>query len=152
MYILYFTLDLPGKILNLNDLGLLLEELLDVRGNWYHFGLQLKVKTETLDSIRQRFSDRTLRLLEVLKVWLTTAVNPSWKTLTDALRNAHASQLADDLDMKYCSMKDMKESKHALALAVSKNKDGWGVGGGGGGVNLLHYHLIAAWLVYGWCV
>ena len=70
------------------------------------------MRTETLDSISQRFYDHTLWLLEVLKVWLTTAVNPSWKTLTDALRNVHASQLADDLETKYCSMKDMKESKH----------------------------------------
>ena len=82
------------------------------------------MRTETLDSIGQRFSDQTLWLLEVLKVWLTTAVNPSWKTLIDALRNVHASQLADDLDTKYCSMKDMKESKHALARAVIEDKDG----------------------------
>ena len=94
----------------MDDLGLLLEELLDVRHNWYPLGLQLKLRTETLDSIRP--SDPTLRLLEVLKVWLTTADNPSWKTLTDALRDVEASQLANDLEAKYCSMKDMHESKH----------------------------------------
>ena len=124
MCILYFTLDLPGKILTLDDLGLLLEELLDVRGYWYHLGIQLDVRTETLDSVKQRFSDYTLLLLEVLKVWLRTAVNPSWKTLIDALRSVGASQLADDLDTKYCSMKDVKESKHALVLAVNEDKDG----------------------------
>ena len=108
----------------MDDLGLLLEELLGVRHNWHSLGRHLKVRSKTLDSISQRFSDHTLNLLEVLKVWLTTAVNPSWKTLTDALRNVHASQLADDLDTKYCSMKDVKESKHALVLAVNEDKDG----------------------------
>ena len=127
----YSIPDLPENGLTLDDLGLVLEELLDVHAKWYSLGVQLKVRTETLDNISQRFSDYTLRLLEVLKVWLTTAVNPSWNTLIDALRNVHASQLADDLDTKYCSMKDMKESKHALAVAVSKDKDGWGRGGGG---------------------
>ena len=96
----------------MDDLGLLLEELLDVQHNWYPLGLQLKLRTETLDSIRQRFSDPTCQLLEMLKVWLTTADNPSWKTLTDALRNVEASQLADDLEAKYCLVEDMHESKH----------------------------------------
>ena len=95
-----------------------------MRHDWDSLGWHLKVSTETLDSIRQRFSDYTLRLLEMLKTWLTTAVNPSWNTLTDALRSVHASQLADDLDTKHCSMKDVKESKHALVLAVNEDKDG----------------------------
>ena len=96
----------------MDDLGLLLEELLDVRHDWDSLGLQLKVSTETLDSIRRLFSEPTLLLLEVLKTWLTTAENPSWKTLTNALRNVHAIQLADILEAKYCSMKDTHESKH----------------------------------------
>ena len=96
----------------MDDLGLLLEELLDVQHNWYFLGLQLKLRTVTLDSIRP--SDPTFRLLEVLKTWLTTADKPSWMTLRDALRHRSvgASQLAYDLEAKYCLMKDTHESKH----------------------------------------
>ena len=99
----------------MDDLGLLLEELLDVRKNWYHLGLQLKQNFGTLDSIRSRrdFPDPTDRLLEVLKTWLTNADKPSWKTLTDALRsrNVGENQLADHLEAKYCLVEDTLESK-----------------------------------------
>ena len=100
----------------MDDLGLLLEELLDVRKNWYHLGLQLKQNFGTLDSIRSRrdFPDPRDRLLKMLKTWLITADKPSWKTLTDALRsrNVGESQLADDLEAKYCRLKYTHESKH----------------------------------------
>ena len=72
------------------------------------------MRTETLESIRTHFRDTKRQLREMLKFWLTTAGKPSLKTLTDALRNRSvgASQLAGVLDAKYCSMKDMRESKH----------------------------------------
>ena len=98
----------------MDDLGLLLEELLDVHTNWYHLGLQLKQNFGTLDGIRERFPDPRDQLLEMLKFWLRTADKPSWKTLTDALRsrNVGESQLADDLETKYCLVEDTLESKH----------------------------------------
>ena len=113
-------------MLTLDDLGLLLDELLDVRAQWYHLGLQLKVSVRTQDRIRSQFTDPRDQLLEMLKTWLTTSDNPSWKSLTDALssRSVGASHLAGLLEAKYCRPKDMHESKH-LALAVSKDKDGW---------------------------
>ena len=81
---------------------------------WYHLGLQLKVRVDILDSIREEFSDLTGQLREMLNVWLITADNPSWKTLTDVLRsrNVGASLLADILEAKYCLVEDMCESKH----------------------------------------
>ena len=111
----YSTPDLPGKIiLTLDDLRLLLEELLDVQTKWYHLGLQLKVSVEKLDRIRKEFPDPRDQLLEMLNAWLTTSDNPSWKTVTDALRSRSvgASLLANILEAKYCQMKDMHESKH----------------------------------------
>ena len=114
MCILYFTPDLPGKILTLDDLGLLLEELLDVCTNWYHLGIQLKQNFMGLDGIREQFPDSRDWLLEMLKTWLDTTLKPSWKTLTDALRSRSVgeSQLANDLETKYCQVKDTHESKH----------------------------------------
>ena len=85
-----------------------------MRTQWYHLGLQLKVRIRTLDRIGTQLSEPTGQLLEMLLSWLATAVNPSWKTLTDALRSRSvgASQLADRLEAKYCLVKDTHESKH----------------------------------------
>ena len=71
---------------------------------WYHLGVQLKVRIGTLDRIRTQFSDPRDQLLEILKTWLTTSDSTSWETLTDALRSRSvgASQLASVLATKYC--------------------------------------------------
>jgi len=102
IYTSYF--DLSGSKLTLDDLGQVMEEVLDVSAQWYHLGLQLKVKPWTLDNIQAQFPDPKRQLLEMLKVWLTTSDNTSWKTLTDALRSRSvgASQLAGVLETKYC--------------------------------------------------
>ena len=99
-------LDLSGNKLTLDDLGQVMEEVLDVSAQWYHLGLQLKVRIGTLDSIQAQFSDPKRQLLEMLKTWLTTADNTSWKMLTDALRSRSvgASRLASVLERKYCLM------------------------------------------------
>ena len=91
-------------MLTLDDLGQVMEEVLDVSAQWYHLGLQLKVRTGTLDRIRTQFHDPRDQLLEMLKTWLTTSDNTSWKTLTDAVRSRSvgASQLAGVLETKYC--------------------------------------------------
>ena len=85
-----------------------MEEVLDVSAQWYHLGLQLKVRIGTLDRIRTQFSDPRDQLLEVLKTWLTTSDNTSWKTLTDALRSrsVEASQLASVLKTKCCMLEE----------------------------------------------
>ena len=99
---LYFILNLTGNKLTLDDLGQVMEEVLDVSAQWYHLGLQLKLRAGTLDRIRALFSDPKHQLLEVLKTWLTTSENTHWKTLIDALRSraVGASQLADVLEKK----------------------------------------------------
>ena len=100
--------DLSGHKLTSDDIGCVLEELLDVSPLWYLLGVQLKVRTSTLDSIQAQFPDSKRQLLEMLKTWLTT--NRSWKTLVDALRSRSvgASQLADDLETKYCLVERTK--------------------------------------------
>ena len=88
----------------MNDLVCVMEEILDVSADWYDLGLQLKVSIGTLKSIRAEFNAPKHQLRETLNAWLTTGDNPSWKTLTDALRSrmVGASQLAAALETKYC--------------------------------------------------
>ena len=98
----------------MDDLHLLLEELLDAHVRWYSLGMQLGVRLETLNVISaSQFSERD-QLLELLKVWLTTSDNTSWKVLLDALRSPTMgqSQLAGFLERKYCLTEDMRENKH----------------------------------------
>ena len=75
---------------------------------WYNLGLQLKVRTGELNSIRAQFTTPKHQLREMLNAWLTTSDNPSWKTLTDALRSRSvgASQLASVLETKYCLLEE----------------------------------------------
>ena len=90
----------------MDDLGQVMEDVLDVSAQWYHLGLQLKVRTGTLDRIRTQFHDPRDQLLKMLKIWLITSDNTSWMTLTDALRSrtVGASQLAGVLETKYCQV------------------------------------------------
>ena len=91
-------------MLTSEDLGCVLGEVLDVSADWYDLGLQLKVRTGTLDNIRADFTAAKHRLREMLKAWLTTGDNPSWKILIDALKSrmVGASQLAAALEKMYC--------------------------------------------------
>ena len=69
---------------------------------WYQLGLQLKVKTGTLDRIRAQFTDPRDQLMVMLKTWLNSGDNPSWNILTKALRSrsVEAGQLAGVLETK----------------------------------------------------
>ena len=73
--------------------------------DWYDLGLQLKLRIGILDNIRADFTAAKHRLREMLKTWLTTGDDPSWKTLINALRSrmVGASQLAAVLETRYCS-------------------------------------------------
>ena len=77
-----------------------------MRAKWYTLGLQLKLSVGTLDSIREQFQNTRDQLLEMLKTWLTTGNNPTWKNLTDALtsQTVGESHLAGVLETKYCNV------------------------------------------------
>ena len=98
------------KKLTPNDLGEVLEEIVDISAKWYLLGLQLKLKSGKLDSIQAQFPDPKHQLLEMLKTWLNTSDNTTWKTLTVALRSQSvgASQLAGVLEAKYCLVEETK--------------------------------------------
>ena len=83
---------------------------------WYPLGLQLKLRTGTLDSIRVELSAPNNQLREMLKTWLATSDNTSWKTLIDALksRSVGARQLASVLETKYCLL-EVAELERGIA-------------------------------------
>ena len=87
----------------MDDLGSDVKEVLGVSAEWYKLGLQLKVKPGILDSIWSDFTATKDQLQEMLKAWLITGDNPTWKALIDALRSkmVGASQLAAVLEAKF---------------------------------------------------
>ena len=105
--------NLPGNKLTPDDFAEVLEKVVDVSAQWYQLGLQLKLKIGTLDSIQVQFSDPKHQLLEMLKIWLTTSDNTTWKALTDALKSQSvgASQVAGELKKKYCLVTKPEVSK-----------------------------------------
>jgi len=115
----------------LDDLGCVLEEVLDVASQWYHLGLQLKLRAGTLDSIQAQFDGPKRQLLEMLKTWLTTSNNTSWKTLIDGLksRSVGASQLASVLETKYCLVKVAKLERGIAKLYFALLGCYWSVSG-----------------------
>ena len=93
--------------------------------HWYSLGLQLKVRPSKLDSIQVQFSESKRQLLEMLKTWLTTSDNTSWKTLTDALksRSVEACLLACALETKYCLRKDIEVDSGTFISDSQPNND-----------------------------
>ena len=106
LVIVVYNPNFSGNKLTLDDLGCVLEEVVDISALWYQLGIQLSVRTLNLDRIREQFTNPRDQFLEMLRIWLTTNDNPSWNTLTNALRSQSvgAANLAADLMMKYCSV------------------------------------------------
>ena len=113
--------NLSGNTLTPDDLGQVLEAVMDVAAQWYPLGLQLKVKTGTLDSIRTQFQSPRDQLLEMLKTWLTTSDSHIWRTLIDALRSQSvgAGQLACELEEKYCLVMKKAEVGEGMSTTDS---------------------------------
>ena len=89
------------------DLGKVYEALAEIKHKWYSLGLQLGVKTSTLDGIRSQFQhDHGMALIEVIREWLKQTVKPcSWEALVEALRtnSVNEEKTAKTIEMKYVS-------------------------------------------------
>ena len=96
-----------GQQLSVHDLHVVMEELNDVRANWYHIGMQLEVSVGTLKAIKEQYLNNPSDCLrETLTTWLKSSTpHPTWSKVMDALRSSTVgeSRLAADLEQKYCS-------------------------------------------------
>ena len=92
--------------LSLDDLGEVLEELLQVRSKWYYVGIKLKVPVDTLEGIKTQYDDPMDQLREMLKPWLKRAAKsqPTWSVLVEMLRSSLVEEpkMADELEAKHC--------------------------------------------------
>ena len=92
-----------GTELDVDDLGIVLEELYTTRSKWYYIGLTLKIDEGTLRSIK-RHGDEADHLCELLKLRLRNLPFLSWNLLISTLRSSTVgeNQLAGELAAKYC--------------------------------------------------
>ena len=109
--------------LTVDDLGCVLEEIVGASARWYRLGLQLGVKTGKLDTIRAEFHNPEDQLTEMLKMWLKTSVDPSWKNLAVALKceSVGEDHLAGNLETKYCLL-EAKEVDSSTSTSDSQSE------------------------------
>lgn len=105
----------PSK-LTTNDLGTVLEELVDVSAQWYPLGLQLNIDVGTLDVIKAQYSDPQEQLRGMLRSWLRSICDCSWKNLVGALRSRSVGEnvLGYHLERKYCMSWGKREKKQVI--------------------------------------
>lgn len=85
-------------VLTIKDLIEVTEFLCEVESKWYDIGLELKISTEQLDSIKDHWSnDLSQCLVEMIKVWLNSVETPpTWKTIANALKVATLTDLDEE--------------------------------------------------------
>ena len=95
-------------ILSSGDLKTLVNELHDVRADWYDLGVQLEIQTHNLDVFRlKNQSDTNKCLRQMLSVWLLHEFPspPSWERVVDALSSPAIDRptVAERIRRTYCS-------------------------------------------------
>ena len=87
------------------DLATVLNELFPCRAKWHNLGIQLRVDVSTLDSFKAQYDDPSDKLREVLKSWLATGENPTWRVIVETLKSPviEEARLAMKLQQKYCT-------------------------------------------------
>ena len=88
-------------MLEKSDLDLLTQELRPAQHKWKSIGSELCYWLYSADGIRRRYSDDGDRLREMLSTQLQGQYT-TWRNIVDALRSVAESQLADELEAKYC--------------------------------------------------
>ena len=86
------------------DLGDVYEALIGIKHIWYVLGLQLGLRTKTLEGIKAQYPQFEAALLEMLKQWLKQIEKPrTWKAMVRALRqkSVNEEETAREIEMKY---------------------------------------------------
>ena len=96
------------ETLSSGDLATLVNELHEVRADWYDLGVQLRMETHDLDVFRLENQNDTKKCLrQMLSVWLLQEFPspPSWERVVDALSSPaiNKKSIAERLKHIYCN-------------------------------------------------
>ena len=105
----------------------LLNKLYPVRARWLEIGLELDIHHTDLICFRERHSDFTDSMCEMLIHWLKTNIDPppTWEAVVIALRSPIVNEMnvAAQLESKYCpSMQHMMDKSTSQSTKMEKNK------------------------------
>ena len=87
------------------SLKTLATELHSVRTSWYSIGLELGIPHTSLDWFKQKYSDLSRLMTEMLREWLVVNPHPTWEVIITALRSPSINErkFAAQLEAKYCT-------------------------------------------------
>ena len=111
----------PGVLLSESNLAELASDLHPVRAKWFLIGGHLRIKYGDLNAIHLERSDLSLRLHEVLRIWLTRLEPACVEDLIGALMksNVNEQQLALALQEKYtCEVLAPCSGMHRRLLCI----------------------------------
>ena len=102
-----------------------MNELHEVRADWYDLGVQLRMATSDLDVVKLEYMNDSKKCLrQMLSDWLTkTAPSPpSWQRVVDALcsRSIDRPALAEKIRRTYCSQEQPSSTFLSLAEITSQ--------------------------------
>ena len=101
----FIAFTISGAPLGIADLATVINDTFPCRAKWYNLGIQLRVDVGTLDSIKVQYDVPGDQLREVVRTWLTTSDNPTWRAMVQALKSPviEEPRLARDLQQKHYS-------------------------------------------------
>ena len=108
------------------DLLNVMEELADVKVNWYNIGLGLGLGCGTLDTINEQYRCSPSDCLrEAIKIWLKTdeSAPPTWSKVVKALKTKTVNEisLAKELEQKYCKTQETTNGAAAQSVLTTSN-------------------------------
>ena len=106
------------------DLLNVMEELADVKVNWYNIGLGLGLGCGTLDTINEQYRCSPSDCLrEAIKIWLKTdeSAPPTWSKVVKALKTKTVNEisLAKKLEQKYCKTQETTNGTAAQSVLTT---------------------------------
>ena len=110
-----------------SDLRDLFNELHPVCAIWYNIGLELRIPHTKLDYFKQKHSDPSDSLREMLKHWLDSAVDPhpTWEAVVNVLRSriVDKKKLAEQLESKYitsvqCTREESNKMERSEGISI----------------------------------
>ena len=94
-----------AAVLTEGDLVTILNEIYEARVRAYFVGLNLKIPTDVLESIRCQYGDDGERLYYVILEFLKQVYPvPTWRAIVDALKSPTVNmvKLAEKIETKFC--------------------------------------------------
>ena len=80
-----------------------LNEILQEKVDWFTLGHQLDIDIGALENIKENHHTANQRLIVMLKKWQDTYPERGWSHIVDALRKLGLNNLADKVNVEYCS-------------------------------------------------